>query len=321
MSSFVPRDGAGVIFEIDDGLWMVPQPVLGESHVEFTNCYILRGEHGDIHVIDPGWSTEPNWRRLERGLTEIGASTDDIAAVLATHLHADHLGLARQARDHVSAPFLLGTIEAETLAVDIPTRWSAETLTRQLERWGAPEGDRERIIRALATERPPDFAQPDRTLDDGDLLPISGRTIRAVVTPGHTPGHLCFWDQDRDRLFTGDHVLPHIHPGVGLAGDGAASNGLVDYLDSLDRVDGMATSALPGHGDPIDNLSARVSEIRDHQLRRAAEIAARRAPRDSAWSVATRLRWRESWSGMSAFRQHSAVSQVAMHLRRLDAMG
>ncbi|MBN9607520.1 MAG: MBL fold metallo-hydrolase [Actinomycetales bacterium] len=309
-----------MIFEIDDDLWALPQPVLGDSRVEFTNCYILRGADGEIHVIDPGWSTEPNWRRLQQGLAEIGASTDDIAEVLATHLHADHLGLARQARDHVRAPFVLGTVEAETLAVDIPTRWSAETLTRQLERWGAPREDRERIVRALASELPPEFPQPDRTLDDGELLPITGRSIRAVLTPGHTPGHLCFWDQDRDCLFTGDHVLPHIHPGLGLAGDGAAVNGLVDYIDSLDRVEGIAGSALPGHGDPIDDLGARVREIRNHQFRRSAEIAVLRAPGDTAWSVATRLRWRENWSRMGAFRQHSAVSQVAMHLRRLDAM-
>lgn len=45
----------------------------------------------------------------------------------------------------------------------------------------------------------------DRLLDDGDVLPFAGESLRVIATPGHTPGSSCFlW---HDRLLTGDTLL------------------------------------------------------------------------------------------------------------------
>ncbi len=58
----------------------------------------------------------------------------------------------------------------------------------------------------------------DLLVEDGDVLPIAGREVRALWTPGHTAGHLCLVDEGDGLLFTGDHVLPRINPGIGLGG-------------------------------------------------------------------------------------------------------
>ena len=47
---------------------------------------------------------------------------------------------------------------------------------------------------------------PTRVLKDGDTIDLGGRMITALHTPGHSPGHLCFWEPQRGYLFTGDLV-------------------------------------------------------------------------------------------------------------------
>ena len=47
---------------------------------------------------------------------------------------------------------------------------------------------------------------PTRVLQDSDTIDLGGRVITALHTPGHSPGHLCFWEAQRGYLFTGDLV-------------------------------------------------------------------------------------------------------------------
>ena len=62
------------------------------------------------------------------------------------------------------------------------------------------------------------MAEPDRLINDGDPVPVPGRDVRAVWTPGHTPGHLCLHDAAAGVLLTGDHLLPRISPNIGVLG-------------------------------------------------------------------------------------------------------
>ena len=47
---------------------------------------------------------------------------------------------------------------------------------------------------------------PTRVLKDNDAINIGDRFVQTVHTPGHSPGHMCFWKRDRGHLFTGDLV-------------------------------------------------------------------------------------------------------------------
>lgn len=46
-----------------------------------------------------------------------------------------------------------------------------------------------------------------RVLNDGDIIDIGGRRIQVLHTPGHSPGHMCFWEKEKGYLFTGHHSL------------------------------------------------------------------------------------------------------------------
>ncbi|MDO9395297.1 MAG: MBL fold metallo-hydrolase, partial [Herbiconiux sp.] len=164
----------------------------------------------------------------------------------------------------------------------------------------------------------------DRVLAHGDLLPIPGRRIRALHTPGHTPGHLCLVDDDERLLFTGDHLLPTIFPGLGLGGP--APDALGDYLRSLDAVEHEvahhteAIDVLPGHGFRFTGLAGRVRVTRAHHLARSAEIAAilQLEPEATVWQTAERVTWTAGFANLSGFYLFSALAQTAMHREYLD---
>ncbi|TMA52614.1 MAG: MBL fold metallo-hydrolase, partial [Deltaproteobacteria bacterium] len=58
--------------------------------------------------------------------------------------------------------------------------------------------------------------QPDHFLHDGDTIHIGNRELVVVWTPGHTPGHCCFYFPADKVLIVGDHLLPKITPHVGV---------------------------------------------------------------------------------------------------------
>jgi glyoxylase-like metal-dependent hydrolase (beta-lactamase superfamily II) len=84
------------------------------------------------------------------------------------------------------------------------------------------------------------MAVPDRLLEDGDRADFPGWRLRAVHTPGHTPGHLCFAEERTGLFFSGDHVLPRISPNISTHAQRAADP-LRDYLDSLAAVRDLAS--------------------------------------------------------------------------------
>jgi glyoxylase-like metal-dependent hydrolase (beta-lactamase superfamily II) len=90
------------------------------------------------------------------------------------------------------------------------------------------------------------MVRADRMLEHGDLIDVPGLALRAIWTPGHTPGHLCFHDETHDLLLTGDHILPRITPNV--SSYDLTSNPLDDYLASLAKLRGIQPrEVLPAH--------------------------------------------------------------------------
>jgi len=75
---------------------------------------------------------------------------------------------------------------------------------------------------------------PTRILKDNDLIDIGDRCIQIHHTPGHSPGHMCFWEEERGYLFTGDLVYKDTLFAYYPSTDPEA------YLNSLERI-----SALP----------------------------------------------------------------------------
>src|SRR5690606_21411309 len=127
-----------------------------------TNCY-LAGDR-EIVVIDPGSPAGDEQRALDDLVDAWAADGRAVVAVWLTHHHGDHVGGARHLSERLGVPVAAHPATAERLA------------------------GRVRI---------------DQLLADGDTLPLAGdppRRLRAVHTPGHAPGHLCFLEEHSGAL-------------------------------------------------------------------------------------------------------------------------
>jgi len=113
-------------------------------------------------------------------------------------------------------------------------------------------------------------------MNDGDEFAVGDLTLRVVHTPGHTLGSVCIHIPQERALFTGDTAL-----GLGTVAISPPPHGdMALYLESLDRLKTLDSALmLPGHGQEVHDVPAKLQELIDHRLAREEQIvlpAARR---------------------------------------------
>jgi glyoxylase-like metal-dependent hydrolase (beta-lactamase superfamily II) len=303
--------------EIRQGTWAVPLG-MPDSSLGYVLSYLIADDAGGLHSIDPGWANDENWRVLVTAIDHLGRTMSDVRTISLTHLHADHVGLAAKLQAASDARLTMGAVEYEGMR-ELAHPMSADSAQIQLDGWGVPPARQGEILGTTFPSRLSEPLVPDSFLVDGAELDIPGRTVRVVHTPGHTSGHLCFVDDQEQLLFTGDHVLPTVYPGLGLGGT-SASNPVVDYLASLERLAPYDRfEVLPGHGYRFRGLASRRAELADHVQQRTDGVAVvlEANPSASVWQIAERLEWSLGWHNLRGAMLRSALLQTAMHVERV----
>jgi glyoxylase-like metal-dependent hydrolase (beta-lactamase superfamily II) len=164
---------------------------------------------------------------------------------------------------------------------------------------------------ALMGERAPSLDID--ALGDGDIFRAGGIELEAVLTPGHSPGHLAFWWRERGVLFGGDIVLMETSTWVG-----PPLGSLSAYLDSLERVRDLAPRVIyPGHGPPVVDPAGRVEALLTHRARREAQVLeALGEGLDTPEGMAGRI-----YRGMKEETIRIGATMIAGHLEKLIEEG
>lgn len=205
------------IDQVDESTYIISE----YRHWEETHCYLLIGT-GRALLIDTGLGV-CNISEQVRKLT------DKPVTAIATHIHWDHIGGHKYFPD-----FYTHEAELDWLNVRFP-------LPVQ-------------VVKNMVADRcvlPKDFdihsyaifqGKPNRVLKDGDTIDLGGRNIQVLHTPGHSPGHLCFWEKENRYLFCGDLVYK------GTLFANYPSTDPKDYLASLEKIAVLpAKRIFPGH--------------------------------------------------------------------------
>jgi glyoxylase-like metal-dependent hydrolase (beta-lactamase superfamily II) len=178
------------------------------------NCFIARRDGAtETIVVDPGDESD-------RLLAAIDALGVEVAAILLTHTHFDHVGavapLARATGAEVWCPELEVPVLADIMSF-VP--WPG---------FG-----------------PFESYDADHTVKGGERLDLAGLDIEVLFTPGHSPGHVTYSVADERALFSGDVLFQGSVGRTDLPGaDGPTLLRSLAML--LDRFEDE-TTVYPGH--------------------------------------------------------------------------
>ena len=240
-------------------------------------CYLLDGP--EPILVDAGMPGSPDdhdrERTLREGLAAAGVVPADVAHLLVTHPHVDHIGQVPTVLEAGDPTVYAPAGVRERFAGD------ADALAERVERnaaaagitGGALEEAVGMAVRSLERDRellPPSAV--DRWVEPGEPFEVGGRTVEPTHTPGHQADHLVYrTDVDGESvLFAGDTVMEPfravaIHDGLD---DGVfeAFDAFYAALDRLDRLD--VDRVHPGHGAGHRRFEATVERDRGSLDRR-----------------------------------------------------
>ena len=237
-----------------------------------------------VTLIDAGLaSSRPV---IEEALNAAGLSPADVARILVTHGHGDHLGGALWLQEASGCDVCLHPTE-----IAMVTRAPADVIR---ELFG-PLGFAERMLDEYA--RRPLRRLPQLTpIEDGTVARTGGCRLRVEHHPGHTPGHLWLSEEDSGALFAGDYLLASGPTNPGMVTDAAAPSGraplLAQYVAGLTELARRAPPVIfAGHGEPItavrELVQRRVARIERRGRRVLAAL--RRADEPTAAELAEEL--------------------------------
>jgi hydroxyacylglutathione hydrolase len=179
-----------------------------------TNCYLISDESGEKGiVIDPGMNPEPLFKRV-KGM--------EIAAILLTHAHFDHIGGVEILRKEKNAPVYIHPSEQG---------WLVEPRLNGSAMWGGLGGETS-------------TSQAEHELHHDDELTLLGLKITVLHTPGHSPGSVSF--VIGNHCFAGDALFAGSIGRTDLPGGN--HDALIDAIKTHLFKLSDDTIVYPGHG-------------------------------------------------------------------------
>ena len=205
------------IDKIDDHTFIISE----YRHWEETHCYLINGEERSL-LIDTGLGISNIYNVIKQ-------LTDNPITAIATHIHWDHIGGHKYFPD-----FYAHEEEFLWLRGEFPL--SMETIREMvLDRCDPPEGYDVGTYEFFQGE-------PTKVLSGNEVIDLGGRTIEIIHTPGHSPGHMCFYEAAKGYLFTGDLIYKDTLFAYYPSTDPEA------YLCSLESISGLSVEKVfPAH--------------------------------------------------------------------------
>ncbi|MDF2678880.1 MAG: hypothetical protein K0R47_70 [Brevibacillus sp.] len=279
------------------------------------HCYLGQRE-GKWVIVDTGLNTADTRKAWEAAFAKHKIDPrQDVESILLTHHHADHFGFAGVMQEWTGAPVHLSDQERELAHY----AWTREEFRPFYRSTGLPE---ELVLQlqenatAFVTPISP-FPAELQTIEDGDRYQIGELEFEAIHMPGHTRGHICFYQKETKLLISGDHFTRETLPYISYHGYGDP-NPLKTYLDTLKSMQALEIAAvLPGHGPVFFDAQERITELIRHFEGRLDSVLSYAAQGRSAYELSQAL----FPSERSVFQQWIDLGETNAYVKYLVANG
>lgn len=238
------------------------------------NAYLLADK--PVTLIDTGHLEADSFINLEKALATVGCRIDDIATVIYTHPHLDHVGggvVINERNPSVHHVGFAGAVDAFKHQKQFNVKLT-ENSHHFLETRGAaaPAAQLTEVKRFftdyLICEENTGISLTD-PVEDGMVVHAGGFELQVLHTPSHTPWDISLYEPVRGFLFTGDFFLERIAALFSTI----ISSDFDSYVSALERVVKLKlTALLPGHGRPIDQPYAVIENWKRLLARRTTKI-------------------------------------------------
>ncbi len=221
--------------EFRPGFICFPVRTLTKPPATHTNCYLVGSK--EIVIIDPASPYEEEQAALASCVDDLMMEGRKIREIILTHLHPDHVGGVNALVRHLGGRVMVAAHQLTAEALDASIR-------------------------------------VDRLIEDEELIELEGEPrliLRALHTPGHARGHLCFYEERTGALITGDNIV-----GLGSVLIDPPEGNMRDYLRSLERLRLLPhlTVLFGAHGPAVGNPRVKIEEYIAHRMERETKILA-----------------------------------------------
>ncbi len=287
----------------DDPMWPAP-----------ANVFVIRDRDG-FCLVDVGCGGLSGPDHLMAGLAHWGLDLKDLHTVVLSHAHPDHMGAMGWLLGEVQPRVFVHHLDLES-ALD-PSRLNLTFDIPLVKERCAQAGKGEEVASLeilrffLASGCEMSAAREVLPLSDGEVVRLGDLDFRVIHTPGHAPGHISLFAEERGMLLAGDLV------GKFPAWYTPSSGGLLAYLGSLERMQATnATTILPAHGPIISDPVSGIEKIRASLLRREKTLldALEKGPK-TFWELC------EALFESPLFRSFPGCGIVESHLAKLEEEG
>ncbi|NHI84014.1 MAG: MBL fold metallo-hydrolase [Candidatus Thorarchaeota archaeon] len=247
------------------------------------NCYLIEGT--PLTLIDTGPRTSRSLATITQEMRNIQYDLSDIEQILLTHNHIDHIGLTaefvrerKRVHDDSSMVWIHQSDADALVDYDRYMELYAKSITQLIAACGIPTDEVPIVMLEDYIEHFKSFGEPVLTaqgFEDGTSFKTGIGELTALWVPGHSPGSTCFVCDEKQVVFSGDHILGDISSNPSISFDSSERIGMITYLESLSRISSKENYiALPGHREPIFDIESRVETLRaeyDSKLQKAAD--------------------------------------------------
>ena len=187
-------------------------------------------------LIDTGYIS--GFEETEKSITQLGVNLSDIALIISTHTHCDHIGGNNRIQQQSGCDIALHRVGK--YFIDSRDDWST---------WWRYYNQEAEFFRCT------------RSLDDGEIIALGSHEFQVIYTPGHASDGIVLYNRRDKILISSDTLWQTDMAAMTLRVEG--SRALFDMQASLQKIENLEVQTVyPGHGKPFDNMQKAIARSR-----------------------------------------------------------